>query len=70
MPFDQSAGALTLDPDEVETSPAAMSLDPSEVEDAPSQSVSSSAQPRLRHKLQMAAPGTKRISRIPRQGHR
>ena len=45
MAFDQSAGVLTLDPDEVETSPAATALDPSEVEDAPSQSVSSSAQP-------------------------
>jgi len=39
-----SGGVLTLDPDEVETSPAAKALDPSEVEDAPRPRQSSLAQ--------------------------
>jgi hypothetical protein len=49
MPADLAVGGgtLTLDPDEVETSPAAMTLDPSEVEDAPSgrQNASTSSAP-------------------------
>ena len=36
MAFDQAGGVMTLDPDEVETSPAVKTLDASEVEDAPS----------------------------------
>ena len=50
MAFDQAGGVMTLDPDEVETSPAVKTLDASEVEDAPSvrqaqSSDSSSQQP-------------------------
>jgi hypothetical protein len=44
MAFDPAGGVLTLDPDEVETSPAAKALDPSEVEDAPSPRQNSLAQ--------------------------
>ena len=46
MAFDQtgSAGVMTLDPDEVETSPAEKALDASEVEDAPSCAQNASTQ--------------------------
>src|ERR1700734_3467314 len=44
MAFDQAGGVMTLDPDEVETSPAVKTLDASEVEDAPSVRQGSSSQ--------------------------
>src|ERR1700739_1799611 len=57
MAFDQASGVLTLDPDEVETSPVAKALDPSEVEDAPSTRQSAPTQPAASSPRQLLPAG-------------
>ena len=68
MAFDQtgSAGVMTLDPDEVETSPTEKALDPSEVEDAPSVRQSASTQSAASSSEQsLPAGGTGPLPGIP-----